>query len=210
MAAACGAVAANAWVFHVATPYLYATIDDVPARMVAIVPGARVWRGGRPSDSLEDRLATALDLYRAGKVRKILVSGDHATPEYDEVNAMQRWLREHRVPDRDVFLDHAGLRTLDTMDRAAAVFLVRDAIVCTQRFHLPRAVFLARDAGIDAVGVACDRREYRKAAFDAVREFGARFVAVLDRYVVHRSPRHLGDPIPIDGDGTATHDGWTR
>lgn len=203
------AAAANWWVVDATSTLRFRRVEDAPERTVAIVPGARVLRGGTPSDALADRLATALDLYRAGKVRKILVSGDHNTPGYDEVNAMQRWMREHGVPDRDVFLDHAGLRTFDTMQRASRVFQVKDAVVCTQAFHLPRSVWLAREAGIDAVGVEADRHVYLKAPLDALREFVARAVAVLDSRVLGTQPRHLGDPIPIDGDASATHDAWT-
>ena len=129
--------------------------------------------------------------------------------EYDEPNAMRRWLVDRGVPDEHVFMDHAGLRTLDTMERAAKVFLVRSAIVCTQQFHLHRAVFLAQRAGIDAVGVRADRRRYLNRRRDALREFVAKSVAFLDSYVWRRQPRHGGEPIPITGDGRATHDAWT-
>jgi SanA protein len=198
------------WVRYRPAPFLFEPGDAIPERFVAIVPGARVSPGGQPSQSLEDRLQAALELYRSGRVKKLLVSGDHHAPEYDEVNAMQRWLRERGVPDADVFLDHAGIRTLDTMVRASRVFQVRDAIVCTQRYHLPRAVFLAREAGIDAIGVAADRHEYVKARLDAAREFAARIRAFLDVYLLGTQPRHLGAPIPIDGDATRTHDRWTE
>jgi SanA protein len=203
------AVCLNAWVLVSTRARISRRVDDVPPRTVAIVPGARVYRGGVPSAALEDRLEAALDLYRAGRVGKVIVSGDHNTPEYDEVNAMQRWMREHGVPDRDCFLDHAGLRTRDTMQRAARVFQVRDAVVCTQAFHLPRSVFLAREAGIDAVGLEADRRVYRSVVRDQVREVVSRTVAGLEALVFKTEPRFLGPPIPIDGDATATHDAWT-
>lgn len=209
LAATGAAVAANLWIERRSRAWIHASLETVPPRTVAIVPGARVWRDGTPSPPLQDRLQTALDLYRAGRVRKVLVSGDHHAPEYDEVNAMWRWLRERGVPPEDLFLDHAGLRTLDTMERARRVFLVEDAVVCTQAFHLPRSVFLARRAGIDAVGLVADRRTYTHARANAVREFLASAVAVLDSYAFATEPRHLGAPIPIDGDGRATHDAWT-
>src|SRR5690606_29237331 len=105
----------NHWIRREAAPRISADLAAVPARNVAIVPGAKVYDDGRPSATLEDRLETARRLYATGKVQRILVSGDHRTDAYDEVNAMQRWLLEHGVPARDVFMDHAGLRTLDTM-----------------------------------------------------------------------------------------------
>jgi SanA protein len=189
---------------------LFESAEDVPARTVAIVPGARVHRDGTPYASLEDRLEAALSLYRAGRVRRILVSGDHQAEGYDEVNGMHRWLRERGVQDADIFLDHAGLRTLDTMQRAARVFLVKDAVVCTQRYHLPRSVFLAKAAGISAVGLVADRRAYPAARRDAVREALARTGAVLDTHVLGTEPRFLGETIPLDGDARATHDRWTQ
>jgi SanA protein len=187
-----------------ASPYLRSGIDDAPPRLVAIVPGCRVHPDGTPSAMLEDRLAAALALYRAGKVEKILVSGDHGAPEYDEVAAMRRWLEARGVAGEDVFSDHAGFRTLDTMMRAAEVFGVEGAIVCTQRFHLARAVFLARRAGIDAVGVPADRRVYKGARLNELRETYARAAAFLDVNVLHTSPRFLGERIPITGDGRET------
>lgn len=190
-----------------AAPFVFATAGEVPARPVAIVPGARVDGRGRPTPILEDRLRCALDLYRAGRVERILASGDHGTPGYDEPNAMGRWLVRRGVRSADVYLDHAGVRTLDTMERAARVFEVRAAVVCTQRFHVHRAVFLARRAGIDAVGLLADRWEYRAARRDRAREVVARTVALLDSYVLGREPRHLGPPIPIGrADARLTHD----
>lgn len=204
------ALATNGWITSYARPYLFQQTADAPRREVAIVLGARVYGDGTPSPVLEDRLATALDLYRDEKVAKILVSGEHLSRDYDEVGAMWRWLEERGADARDVFLDHAGLRTLDTMERARLVFGVRSATVCTQRFHLARAVFLARRAGMDAVGVVADRRIYQRARRDRLREYFARSVSFFDSYVFHTGARHEGGQVPIDGDGRATHDQWTR
>ena len=203
-------IASSAWIERASATRIVRRVADAPARTVAIVLGARVYPDGSPSPMLEDRLETARALYIAGKVRRILVSGDHGTRGYDEVNGMHRWLVRHGVPERDVFLDHAGLRTLDTMARAAKVFGVRDAIVCTQEFHLARAVFLARHAGIDAVGIVSDRRRYGTEGASRFRELFARSRAVLDVHVLGTEPRSLGEPIPIDGDARATHDTATE
>jgi SanA protein len=204
------AAATNAWIDLGAAPYIYPSIEEVPPRPVAIVPGARVYTDGEPSPALADRLAAARELHQRGKVGKILVSGDHRAPEYDETNAMWRWLTARGVPSAHVFLDHAGLRTLDTMERARRVFGVTEAIVCTQGFHLPRSVFLARRAGIDAVGIKADRRAYKKWVRNHLREFFAKSVSFVDSYWLGTDPHHLGDPIPIDGDSLATHDRWTK
>jgi SanA protein len=202
--------AANAFVTSRTAPRIVDTVSAAPSRTVAIVPGARVDRDGTPSPILRDRLETARALFAAGRVGRILVSGDHSRADYDEVNAMHRWLVANGVPSDAIYLDHAGLRTLDTMERARRVFGVRDAIVCTQRFHLARSLFLAEAAGIDAVGVVSDRSVYPGRRVDAVRETFARSRAVLDRYVLHTQPHWLGDAIPIDGPAAATHDANTR
>jgi len=204
-----GVAVTNAWIDGYARSHIFADVEAVPAREVALVPGCRVLPDGTPSAALADRLATARELYLAGKVKRILVSGDHQAPEYDETNAMWRWLTDRGVPSADVFLDHAGVRTLDTMQRAARVFGVEEAIVCTQRFHLPRSVFLARRSGIDAVGVVADRRIYQKRNRDRLREIFAKSVSFVDSYVLGTEPRHLGAPISLRGDPRATHDRWT-
>ncbi len=202
-------VLANLWIDHNSHDHIFTDANRVPKKQVAIVLGARVYRSGKPTAILEDRLRAALTLYRQGKVEKILVSGDHLAPEYDEVNAMWRWLSRYEVPSRDIFLDHAGIRTLDTMIRASEVFEVDSAVVCTQAFHLSRSVFLARRAGIDAVGIVADRRKYLHPRRNQVREYVAKTVAFLDSYVFRTHPRFGGDVIPISGDGRETHDIWT-
>jgi SanA protein len=181
---------------------------SAPRRYVAIVLGAAV-DGDVPSDVLEDRLQTALELYNAHRVERVLVSGDHGASGYDEVRTMRLWLVDRGVPSDDVFLDHAGFRTLDTMLRAAQVFQVKDAVVVTQEFHLPRALFLARAAGIDAVGVVADHRRYAWAEHYARRELLARVRSWLDVSILGTGPRYLGAPIPITGSADATHDAET-
>jgi len=196
--AAAFVAAANAHVLRVGREGTYARVADVPPRAVAIVLGARVFADGTPSLVLEDRLATALDLYRLGKVRRILVTGDNGSNQYDEVTVMQRWLVARGVDAAHVQRDHAGFRTLDSMARAAQVFRVRHAVVCTQRFHLARSVFLARRYGLDAVGAEADRRVYLDARRDAAREVIARAVAFSDVYITRRRPRFLGEQIPLE------------
>ena len=184
---------------------LFQAVPDVPKRYVAIVLGAGVVDGA-PSDVLADRLATALALYKAGRIERFLVTGDHGLPDYDEVAAMQRYLLDAGVPATAIFLDHAGFRTLDSMVRAKEVFQVEGAVVVTQAFHLARAVYLARAQGIDAVGIAADRRTYVFSGWYALRERLARVQAMLDAKGLGRSARYLGDPIPITGDAAASWD----
>ncbi len=193
------AVASGEWIRRRASTNVYMTYRSVPERTAAIVPGASVTSKGRPSAVLHDRLETARQLYLRGKVERILVSGDNRTRYYNEPLAMRRWLVDHGVPDRHIYADYAGQRTLDTMVRAARVFQVRDAVICTQTFHLHRSVFLARQAGIDAVGMVSDRRHYTRSLQDRLREYAARTLAFADTFLLRTEPRHLGPPIPIDG-----------
>ena len=123
---------------------------------------------------------------------------------------MFAWLHDRGVPAEHIFVDHAGFRTFDSMYRASEIFEVEDAIVCTQQFHLARSVFLAREHGIDAVGVAADRRVYAKRRADARREFIARAVAVGDVFLWGRRPKHVGEKIAIKGDAAKSWDAVIR
>ncbi len=185
---------------------MYEDAAEVPSRYVAIVLGARVMKDGTPSHALEDRLHAALDLWRARKIERILVTGDHGEQGYNEVASMHRWLTQRGVPPERIFTDHAGFRTFDSMVRAAEIFEVKEAVVCTQRFHLARSIYLARQHGIDAVGLVADRRVYAKRRKDARREFLARVVAFLDVQVWGREPKFLGPKIPIQGRPEASYD----
>lgn len=139
---------------------LVVEMASAPKRPVAIVFGAGIRPGGQLSPMLADRMDTAIALYKAGKVRKLLVSGDNRFVNYDEPTAMYNYAIARGVPPRDVVRDFAGRRTYDTCYRARAIFGVEQALLVTQRFHLPRALFTCRNLGIDAVGVAADRRVY--------------------------------------------------
>lgn len=179
-------------------------VADAPRAQAALVLGAGVTPDGRLTPMLADRVEVAARLYRAGKVEKVLASGDHGRVGYDEVNAMRRALLDAGVPARDVFTDHAGFDSWSSAVRAQKVFRVRSALVVTQGFHLPRAVWLARRAGLDAEGVSADLRDYGRATEKSeVREVLARTKA-LGEVLVGREPRYLGEPVPITGDGRAS------
>jgi SanA protein len=173
-------------------------IERVEKDRVAIVFGARVYPGGRLSGMLRDRVDTAIELYKAGKVQKLLFSGDNRFVDYDEPGAMMAYAIAQGVPAGDIQPDYGGRRTYDTCYRAKAIFQVDSAILVTQRFHLPRALFLCDQLGIHAVGVAADRRLYdpRSVAFSETREIPALAFALLD--IIRRAPPPvLGEPIPI-------------
>jgi SanA protein len=146
------------------------SVAGVPSRSVAIVPGSRV-AGGRPLPILRDRLEGALSLYEQGRVRAIVVSGQE-TVASPEVTVMRGWLRARGVPAADIWLDEGGTRTRETMNRAASVLGVKTAVICTQELNMPRALYLAGAAGIDAVGLALPSalgREPRWVGVEAVK-----------------------------------------
>jgi SanA protein len=175
--------------------------DGQPAQ-AALVLGAQVLPDGRPSAMLEDRVREGVALYQAGRVRKLLLSGDHGRAGYDEVGTMRRRALALGVPPQDVFTDHAGFDTWDSAQRARRVFDVRSAVVVTQGFHLPRAVFLARRAGLDATGAEASRPGGygRLGRLNAAREVLARVKAAGD-WIGGRPPRSLGPELSIAGDG---------
>jgi SanA protein len=175
-------------------------VGDLPHAQVAIVPGALVKPNGTMSTMLADRVRGALSLWRAGKVDRILVSGDHHSWAYDEPGTMREALVRVGVPPRDVFEDHAGFDTWATMQRARDVFGVRDAIVVTQRFHMARALYLADAAGIDAAGLTTDLHPYGiQGTKSGVREIVSRAKAVVD--TVLSTAATPGPRIAISGDG---------
>ncbi len=179
---------------------------DIDGPDCILVLGCGVKPDGTPSDMLRDRIETGVELYKAGAAPKILMSGDHGQDDYDEVGAMKRYAESLGVPPEDIFLDHAGFCTYDSIVRAAKVFGVKKMIVVTQKYHLFRAVFLAESFGIECRGVAADLHKYRGAAMREVREVFGRCKDLLNT-VFRPDPKYLGDAIDISGDGTVTHDG---
>ena len=180
----------------------YARFKDaaaVPARPVAIVFGAGVRRDGRPTRMLADRIQAAVALYHDGRVGKLLMTGDSSRPDYDEVSAMQRYAIERGVPVADITLDCAGLRTYDSCFRARTIFGVTEAVVVTQRFHLPRAIYTCHALGIEVVGLGTpDWGDYspRLMRWYTVREAVATLNALWEVHVAHPRPRFLG---PFEG-----------
>jgi len=172
--------------------------DEVPAKPVAIVFGAGLWWDGGPSPVLRDRVATAAELYFAGKVKKLLMSGDNSFLDYNEPGAMREYAIGLGVPEEDIVLDYAGRRTYDTCYRARQIFSVKEAILVTQAFHLQRALYTCNQLGVQAIGVAADLREYRRSAllYWHAREVPATLVALWEVNITRPLPV-LGDPEPI-------------
>lgn len=189
-------VGSNAYILLSAEGESTDSVAEAPHAQVAIVPGALVMPNGRMSVMLADRVRRASALWHAGKVEKILVSGDHRTWAYDEPGTMRKALVADGVPARDVFEDHAGFDTWATMVRARGIFDVRDAVVVTQGFHMARALFLADEAGIEATGLTSDLHPYGyQLKKSEVREVLSRVKAVAD--VALDAPAMAGPSIPI-------------
>ncbi|NDJ77959.1 MAG: hypothetical protein GYB65_17045 [Chloroflexi bacterium] len=182
-----------------AQSHIYAA-DEVPERSVAIVFGAQVHTNGRPSAMLTDRVATGADLYHAGKVDVLLMTGDNSTVDYNEPAAMREEALALGVPETAIVLDYAGFRTYDSCYRAREIFGVTDAILVTQAFHLDRALLTCSNLGIDAVGVAADYQRpwgYSESVLNylRLREFPATTLAFID--LARRPQPILGEPLPI-------------
>lgn len=170
-----------------------------------LVLGCRVYEDGSLSHMLQDRLRQGLELYSAGAAPKLLMSGDHGQKEYDEVNAMKNYAMENGVPSQDVFMDHAGFSTYESLYRAKAVFGVERVIIVTQEYHLHRALYIARQLGLEAYGVASDYRSYAGQILRDVREILARNKDFVNT-CFWPEPTWLGEFIPIDGNGDMTND----
>lgn len=186
---------------RILTPELAADYDAD----CVLVLGAGVYSDGSPSPMLQDRLEGGIELYELGAAPKLLMSGDHSREDYDEVNTMKDYAMDKGVPDQDVFMDHAGFSTYDSLYRARDVFQAKKVIIVTQKYHMYRALYIADQLGLEAVGVNSDPRSYMGQLYREGRECLARakdFVQCLRL----PEPTFLGDPIPISGDGRATND----
>jgi SanA protein len=174
------------------------TATNIPPRRVAIVFGAGIWRDGTPTPVLQDRVQTAANLYFAGKVEKLLMSGDNRYVDYNEPESMRQYALSLGVPDEAIVLDYAGRRTYDTCYRARHIFQVDSAILVTQNFHLPRALYLCNMLGVDGIGVPADLQYYRKIsrAIWHFRETLATFGSITDILYAKPVPV-LGEPEPI-------------
>jgi len=194
----------NLYVLTVGKKYIAAP-EQLRGTQAAVVLGAYVSPDGRLCDMLKDRIDTAVELYRAGKAQKLLLTGDHGRRSYDEVNHMRRYAESLGVPAEDIFLDHAGFNTYDSMYRVKSIFRVESAVVVTQEFHLPRALYIGRSLGLNAVGVAADKYRYIGVEQYYAREIPAR---VKDFFCVLAGvkPHFLGEVIPVTGDPRVTHD----
>ena len=174
------------------------SVTSVPPKRIAIVFGAGLWRDGSPTPVLRDRVTTAADLYFSRKVEKILLSGDNRFINYNEPGAMRQYALSLGVPDEALVLDFAGRSTYDTCYRASHIFGINKAILVTQSFHLPRALYICHVLGVAVVGVPADRRAYSPGpwVYWNMRELPATLNAFWEVHVSHPLPV-LGEPEPI-------------
>ena len=183
------------------------TKDTLPEKVDAIIVlGAGVREDGTPSDILTDRLSTSLDILNMGVEGKLLLSGDHGREGYNEVGTMKDYiLKNSDIKEKDIFLDHAGFSTYDSIYRAKDIFKVESAIIVTNEYHLPRALYLAEKLGIDAYGYTSDKREYYYMDAYKKREKIAQLKDFLFVNVLKPEPKFLGDSIPVNtSDGRDT------
>lgn len=180
-------------------------MNNLPQVDAIIIPGALVRNDGRLSDILKDRLNRGIELYNAGKSQKILVTGDHGRTNYNEVQAMKNYLLEHNIPEQNIFMDHAGFDTYDSLYRARDVFQVKSAIFVSQNFHINRGVYIGKTLGLEIYGYQT-KLYYPWYYKVRMRDWLSRVKAFLNSEIFKSKPKYLGDPIPISGDGRVTQD----
>ncbi len=173
--------------------YIVDTVEDIQPAPVALVFGAGLKRDGTPSDALKDRVLTAVELYQAKKVQKLLMSGDNSIQSYDEVTAMKELAIEYGVLAEDIVLDYAGFDTYDSCYRAEAIFGVTNTIAVSQEFHLPRILFTCEHRGITTQGLIADKRIYRDTTRLKIRERLAQIKAWIEVVITQPEPRFLGE-----------------
>lgn len=179
----------------------YSSLNNIDC---IIILGAGV-RNNRPSLMLEDRLQKGLELYNNNVSSKIIVSGDHGRKDYDEVNIMKEFLTHNNVSSSDIFMDHAGFSTYDSIYRAKEIFRTKKIVIVSQEYHLYRALFIADKLGLEAYGVKAEPKEYYGDSFREIREVIAR-IKDFFKVIIKPKPRYLGETIPVTGDGDITND----
>ena len=179
----------------------YTELSDVDC---IIILGAGIW-GDKPSPMLEDRLLEGIKLYQNGASDKIIMSGDHGRKEYDEVSIMKNYAIEKGIPSENIFMDHAGFSTYESIYRAKDIFQAKKIVIVTQKYHLYRALYIANQLGLEAYGVGADPRQYVGEIYIEIREILARDKDFI-KCIFKPKPTYLGDTIPVSGNGDITND----
>ena len=179
----------------------YSKLQDIDCILIL---GAGIW-GDKPSPMLEDRLLEGIALYKNNVSSKIIMSGDHGQVEYDEVNVMKDFAIEQGVPSENIFMDHAGFSSYESIYRAKEIFNAKKIVIVTQKYHLYRALHIANSLGLEAYGVGADPREYAGQTYRELREILARNKDFV-KCIFKPEPTYLGDTIPVSGNGDVTND----
>lgn len=187
---------------HILSVEQAAELEDVDC---IIVLGCQVRDDGSLSHMLRDRLICGMEVYKAGAAPKLLMSGDHGRVDYNEVGAMKRYATQNGVPSEDVFMDHAGFSTYESVYRAKEVFEADKIIIVTQKYHLYRALYIAKQLGVDAYGVSADLNTYVGQTMRDFREVLAR-CKDFAMCIFKPEPAYMGDAIPVSGNGDVTND----
>lgn len=185
---------------------IFKSIHTVQNARVALLLGAKVFDNNEVSQEVYDRIMKTAELYNSGKIDKVIISGDHGTKEYDEVNTIRSWMLKFPISEDDIFMDHAGFSTYESIYRAKEIFGVKSMIIVTQKFHLPRAVFIAGKMGISCQGFIADRKNYKLETSDTIREFLARAKDFIYALILKPKPAYLGEKISLNGSGLITRD----
>lgn len=187
---------APAWyISHVTQKLRHHSGAKLKPTRVGIVFGAGIYADGTPTPMLADRLDQGIALYQQGKIKKLLMSGDNGSTDYDEVSNMKRYATDRGVPSQDITLDYAGFSTYETCYRAKVIFGVKEAVLLSQSFHLPRAVYTCRHLGIDAQGLGTDDLQYNRSELNyyQFRESVAIIKALWQLHIARPQPKFLGD-----------------
>ncbi|RHR29469.1 SanA protein [Clostridium sp. AF19-22AC] len=170
-----------------------------------LVLGAGIRADGSPTPMLKDRLDTAIEVYKSGAAPKLLMSGDHSREDYDEVQTMKDYAIDKGVPSEDIFMDHAGFSTYESLYRARDIFQAQNIVIVTQKYHLYRALYTAEALSLQALGVPADTKTYGGQTYRDLREILARNKDFLTS-IYKPKPTYLGDAIPVNGNGNITND----
>jgi len=179
----------------------YSKLRDVDC---IVILGAGIW-GDKPSPMLQDRLEEGIKLYNEGIAPKIIMSGDHGREGYDEVNIMKEYAVNKGIPSEDIFMDHAGFSTYESIYRAKEIFDADNIVIVTQEYHLYRALYIADKLDINAYGINSDPRQYSGQLFRETREILARNKDFIN-CIIKPEPTYLGESIPVSGNGDITND----
>lgn len=195
----------NQYVKIVANKNIIQEVENANNSDAILVLGCQVMEDGSLSLMLKDRLDKAVELYKQGIAEKIIVSGDHGREEYDEVNAMKNYLIENEIPSENIFMDHAGFSTYESLYRAGYIFKVEKLTVVTQEYHLYRAVYIGNKLGIETYGVPAEKTLYYGQTSREIREILARDKDFV-KCIFKSKPTYLGESIPVSGNGDLTND----